>query len=246
MRSGINVCGSTWVVPSMVHVLLSSTSAPRHSLGSTAMIASIDELVHYSRQAARNQSGARARRLLSCPGISLQERKRLLAALPLLPPEYLGAIEQIDVNRGAFGYFQLGPSMQRDFNLVDNLVEANDAEISRFASDCHKDRAYLVAWCDGDPIGLAHSNGTFERDTLVMYDDGNIDAPPEILADNYLQFLFLAGNLDEIYNRYFGLHTPEVGMTEFSACLDSLAPSKSTRRFWLAYAADTLDDSFMD
>lgn len=210
------------------------------------MITSLTELAGFTESQARQFSELYGESYIRRPGLSPSEICRLQSALPQLPDSYLSTVAAIDLSRGVLGYFLLSPTLLNVHDLVSNLIFANDETESPLSAYCHRDFAYFVARCEADPIGVAHANGKFTRNQILIYNVADMDARPRVIADDFLQFLLLAGNLDEIRNRYLGTRTREVAMEEFLTCLNRLHPSVDARTYWLSYAIESLDDAFWD
>lgn len=206
------------------------------------MLTTLAELIAYSQALAERDPDTFADRVFRTPGLSSAQVTGLVKALPRIPQSFLSVVGGIDFTRVGIGFFSFGQVFSRVKGYVNSLIFFNDEAECPFCQYCHQDHAYLVAWCEADPVGLVHTDGPFKRDQILIYNVGYIEQPPTVLADNFTQLLLIAGNLDEIRDRYMDKHMSDTARAEFAAYLDWLNPSADIKPYWAVYAQSMLAD----
>jgi hypothetical protein len=188
------------------------------------MLTTFNDLIAYSHRLANALPDFRDSIVIDRPGCSQSEIATLMKALPGLPDSYTSVAKAVKLDGVAIGYFQLSPS-SRGNGLADKLVACNDPSITPMANHYRTHGVYQVASWEADPIAVAHVSTTFNVGQVVKYNAGNPAARPTVLADDFEQFLLMAGTLDEIRGKHGD--DPAQAMSKFNAYV---APIVSDRR----------------
>lgn len=191
------------------------------------MIASLDELIAFSRRLGEALPELRESIVIGRPGCSPEAVNALAKKLPGLPESYLSVIKTVRLDGIAIGYFQLSPSAFEGRDLTEKVVSANDPAHNPLAERHRKYGVYQVASWEADPIGVVHANGMFKVGQVVKYNIGNPGEKPVVLANGFDQFLLLAGSLDAIRDKHADTDDPVQAMKEFSDAAKRLLPSDS-------------------
>jgi hypothetical protein len=180
------------------------------------MLTTFNDLIAYSHRLANDLPDLRDSIVIDRPGCSQAEIAALVKALPGLPDSYTSVAKAVKLDGVAIGYFQLSPS-SRGNGLADKLVACNDPSITPMASHYQTHSVYQVASWEADPIAVVHASTMFNVGQVVKYNTGNPVARPTVLADDFEQFLLVAGTLDEIRDKHG--EDPAQAMNKFNAYL---------------------------
>lgn len=190
------------------------------------MIQNLDDLVEFTERRGIQRPLLRDGIVIERPGCSQATIDKIRDFLPGMPTSYLDVVKAIRVEGIAIGYFELAPTSHKAADLAEKLLDwnANAGLHSRF----EEDGVYEVASWEADPICAVYRNGDNDIGELVMYNVGNPIEPANVLANDYLQFLLLAGNLDAVRAQYADVDESAEAISEFEKCLAKLAPAKYT------------------
>jgi hypothetical protein len=190
------------------------------------MIASLDELIAFTRRLGDALPELRESIVIYQPGCSPGAVNALARKLPGMPESYLSVIKAVRLDGIAIGYFQLSPSFEgRD--LTEKVVSCNDLTHNPLIERHRKYGVYQVASWEADPIGVVYADGMFKAGQVVKYNIGNPGEKPVVLANGFDQFLLLAGNLDAIRDKHTDTDDPVQAMNEFRGAAKKLLPSDS-------------------
>jgi hypothetical protein len=198
------------------------------------MIASLDDLVAYTQAIARTRSFRKGIRQPGCP----PERVRALAELlPGIPATYLSLIGPLHLDGVTIGYFRLFPEAYAGSDLVARVVSCNAAGENPLRETYCRDRVYQVASWEADPICVVHTAGPFAIGQTVLYNIGDLEQPPHVLANTFAQFLLLLGNLDAVRRNYSECANLPEAMSAFQVSVNTIMPDASSE---VVYAWKTI------
>jgi len=186
------------------------------------MIDSLDDLVRYSEEVAKASPLISKKVQIVRPGCQPEVVAALRQLLPGLPESYLSVAESIAIDGIVIGYFNLTPGLPRA-RITEKLRVSNDPVMAPMAERFRQHGVYQVASWEADPICVTHTAGMFEIGQLVMYNVGMPAEPPVVLADSFEQLLLIAGNLQEIGDKY---DEPARALGEFRAYLAPLVAGR--------------------
>ena len=159
------------------------------------MIANIDEVVALgARLAATISESLRIR----TPGCSETELNRIRQLFPEMPGAYLDLAGKIDLRDVELGGFSLAPRCVPGDGLCRRLMMANGADAG-MTPWLKKQMSYEVAVMEVCSVAIVHSKGDFEPGSVIIFDDSNLNSPAQILVGEFLHFVLLAANLEEIW-----------------------------------------------
>ncbi len=139
----------------------------------------------------------------------LQEKidvNSLKQKIPMIPPTYINVLNEINLFKVDIGYFSVSPYRLGDKNIVDSLVKFNTDETKPFYNFLKQHGLVCVGSWDGDGslICVRMSSKKDKNGEVIRVDDYiNWDNPENSsiynLAEDYTQFLVIAGNLNQIH-----------------------------------------------
>lgn len=159
------------------------------------MIATLPELVAYTRERAARSPEVANRVLLRSPGIDRADGATLLHELPGLPSSYLDCAERFALETGELGMAVLRPSSFGGTGLVDRLVTAN-GPANPLARFMQAHALYEVARWEADPIAVVREDSDTRPGQVVWLDPASgpgVRVAP--LANDFAIFLVMAGRL---------------------------------------------------
>jgi hypothetical protein len=185
------------------------------------MLKTLEDLIQHSARMADRLPAIESEVRLSVPGVSASEAARILSALPGLPDSYMRVAESITLCGKSIGCFQLAPCSHPGNSLFHVLRGANSSASNPHAERFRGHGVYQVASWEADPIAVVCSAGKANRGHIVLYDHEEMKRPARLLAEDFQQFLLLAGNLDDIRDRYAD-SDPERAIKEFKKVIAML------------------------
>lgn len=200
------------------------------------MIGNLDELVAYTQSLSSEIPELSESILIKRPGCSKELIETLRNELPGIPQSYLGVVSKLDIDGIAIGYFRLSPGTDSD--LVGKIINCNREAVTPMARRFRDDGIYQVAALEADPIGVAFRPGDFAVGQVVKYNIGDPQKSATVLAEDFEQFLILAGNLDAVRQKFAEADDPRDGMGEFDACIGMFFSDSDSgaRSAWRAIA----------
>lgn len=158
------------------------------------MIKTLDELVCYSINLSEECPEDRDRLDLRSPLPSASEFSKL-QQLDELPKSYLDVTERVALLGKEIGFFLLWPEAFGRTSLADALRDANSSA-SPYVAGFRMQKAYHIASFEAEPIGVIKV-GELSEGVIIKLDIGKPDHPSAMLAENFTQFLLIAGSLDQ-------------------------------------------------
>jgi len=181
------------------------------------MIADMNALLDYTRKRGEKRPALKDRIVLERPGCSAIEAALIMVKLPSMPNCYIDIVRDVHLDGKSIGYFQLSPGSGNQ--LVDKLVQCNSESVTPMAKRFKVDGVYGVASWEADPIGIVFKPIPFTVGQVVRYNSGNPQKNAAVLANDFLQFLLIAGNLDAIRDKYVDVNDVNAATKEFNECL---------------------------
>jgi len=169
----------------------------------------------YTRRLGETIPSLRKEIVIVSPGCDDETVAQLRKAFPGMPDSYLTVLRKAKLDGIAIGYFQLLPFLSGAKGAVETLCFLNDPKRNRIAGEYRGAGVYQVAAWEADPICIAHAPSRFRVGQVVKYNSGNPLAPPEVIADDFEQFLALAATLDSVRAKYKGQRKPVEALQEF-------------------------------
>lgn len=206
------------------------------------MIRTLDDLIALSEACAEDTPFDRDRLLIRRGGCTEEEIARLREELPDIPDSYLNIVRKVNLHEIVVGFFALSPEAFRATNLTDSLIAANNPEDYPMMNWLRRDRAYHVASWEADPIGVAYERTRFSPGQIIVYNCGNPDEPAQLLADTFLQFLLLVGNLYELVRAKLAGENDRVVYEEFMRRVWACPVAERFAMTWELIARVTLLD----
>jgi hypothetical protein len=183
------------------------------------MIANIDELISYTQKLGDALPELRDSIVLQKPGCSAKITDNLKRVLPGIPESYVTVIKEVELNGVAIGYFHLSPSPYSGHNVAEKVISCNDSAQNPLVGTHRKHGLYQVGSWEADPICVAFENGSFLMGQIVKYNIANPVEMPVVLAEDFVTFLLLAGNLDAIRDKYSEATNTTESLNEFKQCV---------------------------
>ncbi len=166
-------------------------------------IQTIEELQTFIMQGAEEFEDLTIKRrfMLSSPGCNHERVEALRKKLPDLPESYTRFLERLNLNGVDIGWFGLTPSSNHPVDAVENVLEA---QVDPFFPKefMQKHRMYYIGYNDTDLVCVTAGTDKFKNGEILYVEEGDPFEPKDSqihpLAENFEQFLLLAGNLTQI------------------------------------------------
>ncbi len=207
------------------------------------MIESLEELQKYVLEGADDFDDLIFKRsyMMTSPGCCEEEIEELKAALPGIPDSYTKLVEAINLNGIDVGYFEVCPASFNPEGMVANFIEGNKGEVL-FWEYMQQYHLYSVATIDGYGIFVATASSPYKEGEIIIIDVdiyADKDNPEQWihrLAQDFEQFLLIAGNLNQIKRQIKEDDSNyEEKKQEFLDCLKKLGVSEAYHQVWLSF-----------
>lgn len=184
---------------------------------------------------AANEIGEHIR--LKTPGLSDQQARALVEALPAIPASYVSVARSIKLNGAAIGYFSLGPWIGRT-SPVESLAAAQGDATNPFFERLRHEGLIEVGSIDGDPIlvGTVRSPEFKDGEVLVLSHESP-SGPLHRIAKSFEQLVVLATNLEKLSSH--GCNQDSAA--RFVDVLSALEDDPERRAWWQRHAAMVLE-----
>lgn len=142
--------------------------------------------------------------MMTTPGCSQETIEKLKKILPTIPDSYIKVIEKINLNGVSVGYFQTSPYSFNSDGMVANLIEGNQGEVI-FHEYMNKYKLYSIATTSDFGIFVATFESPFKEGEIITIDEEIYaeEYNPQKwifkIANDFEQFLIIAGNLNQIH-----------------------------------------------
>ncbi|WP_221274641.1 hypothetical protein [Thaumasiovibrio subtropicus] len=202
------------------------------------MINNIDELKLYTDVEAAKFPTIASHIRLGSSNYSEEQIAELSRRIPELPLCYIRVVRQVELTGVSIGQFALWPVTYGSGDLLTCLTKANESCSNPFLGFYSNNYLVEVACCEANTVCIGSAAGRNEGQVFLV----DISSGPNPvflkLAENFEQFLILAGNLHDISMSY--QENENSGLIEFSSRLEKFELDSSSVSTWIRMLEEEL------
>jgi len=175
---------------------------------------------------------------ISSSGCTRERINLLKEKIPNIPESYIKCLEKLNLNGVSVGWFQVSPSGKKNpIDTVDSILKAYEEPF--FPQEfLNKHHMYEVGFNDTDFVYVTAGTDRFKNGEILYVEEGDPFEPEDSqihpLAENFEQFLILAGNANQLAREIKDDESNRKEKEEeFIKCMEILKVPQKYHKIWL-------------